>query len=134
MNNKLIYKKNGKKRILIMEDDIFVQNIVSKILNYSGYETVICARGEDCITQYSNSYENGMPFDLILMDYTIKNGIGGAETIRHIFDFDPSIKVILSTGYNVVDYKKQGFCDIIQKPYSAKDLLETIEKNIKIIN
>jgi nitrogen-specific signal transduction histidine kinase/CheY-like chemotaxis protein len=124
---------NKDKRILVMEDDKIIQNILSKILNRAGYETTICSNGEECISKYSYAYENGKSFDLILMDYTISDGISGDEAIRLILDFDPEAKVILSSGHYISDYKKQGFRDMIQKPYSAQKILQIIEDNIDYI-
>jgi CheY-like chemotaxis protein len=70
------------------------------------------------------------PFDVVIMDLTIPGGMGGKEAIKKLLEIDPNATVIVSSGYAtdpiMSEYRKHGFKAVIAKPYSVKQLRETL--------
>ncbi len=64
------------------------------------------------------------------MDLTIPGGMGGKEAMQKLLEIDPQAKVIVSSGYAtdpiMSEYSKYGFKAVIAKPYSVKQLQETL--------
>ncbi len=61
--------------------------------------------------------------------------MGGAEAIERLREIDPEIKAVVSSGYSndpiMADYTKYGFRGVVAKPYSAKELSQTLKSVIK---
>jgi len=72
----------------------------------------------------------GEPFDTVLMDLTIPGGMGGMEAIKRILEVDSKAKAIVCSGYSndtiMANYRSFGFRGVVPKPYSIKQLSDTI--------
>lgn len=119
-------------RVLVMDDDEMILGVAVSMLEYSGFEVEAVADGEAAIAKYCAALEQGKGFDAVLMDLTIRGGMGGKEAIARLRSLDPKIKAIVSSGYAsdpiMSDYRHYGFCGVIPKPYRAQDLTEVISK------
>ncbi len=124
----------GRGRILVMEDEETIRLILQKMIAEIGYEADFAVNGEQAIELYAKARESANPFDAVLMDLTIRGGMGGEECIHHLLEFDPSVKAIVSSGYAdapvIANYRDYGFTDIITKPYQIEDLSEVLYKAI----
>jgi PAS domain S-box-containing protein len=127
--------RRGKGRILVMEDEESIQKTVKKILSQIGYEVEVVKDGAEAIDEYIKAKESKRPFDIIMMDLTIRGGIGGKETIKKLLEIDPHVKAIVSSGYFndpiMAEYKKYGFKGVITKPYEIDELSELLFKVIE---
>lgn len=117
---------HGKSKILIMDDEEDIRNILKSMLNYLGYTTEVSKDGDEAISLYKKSLKDNTPFDAVIMDLTIPGGMGGEETIKHLLKIDPNIKAIVSSGYYsrgvISNYKQYGFKGVINKPYTMEEL------------
>ncbi len=122
-------------KILLMDDDPLIRDVVSEQITYLGYEVVSVEDGESAIDLYKESKEKGEPFDLIIMDLTVNSGMGGKEATKKIREFDKEVPIIVSTGYSegeVVDnYEEYGFSGVLSKPFKMDELKEKIEKSLE---
>jgi len=123
------------EKILILEDDDIVSEITAEILSLEGYEITCSSNGEETLKLYEASILSGNPFDVVFLDLNIKDGMGGCETMKKLLKLDPNLKGIVSSGFfddpvmtNFVEY---GFIDAISKPYTSKELIETVERALK---
>jgi PAS domain S-box-containing protein len=119
-------------RILLMDDEEGILEVGSELLGEFGYK-VECARtGEEAIRAYSTAYNEGRRFDLIIMDLTIKGGMGGKDAIKRIKELDPSAKAIVSSGYShdpvMAKPKEYGFSGVVKKPYMIHEMLQEIKR------
>ncbi len=128
----------GEGRILLMEDEDTIQKSVTKLLRHLGYEIETAKDGEEAIELYKKAEKSAKPFDLVMMDLTIRGGMGGEETIKKLLEINPDVKAIVSSGYSndpiMADFKQYGFSGVITKPYEIENLSELLYKVIKGIN
>jgi two-component system cell cycle sensor histidine kinase/response regulator CckA len=125
----------GTGKILVMDDENIIREMLHKMLNLAGYEVELTSDGAEAIEQYSRARESGHPFDAVIMDLTIPGGMGGKEAIKELVKIDPNVKAIVSSGYAtdpvMSDYKKYGFSAVVTKPYSVADIEKTLYSLVK---
>jgi two-component system cell cycle sensor histidine kinase/response regulator CckA len=120
-----------KRRILLMDDEQMILDIVSRMLGHLGYEVTTCTDGAQAIAAFAKSKSQSEPFDLVMMDLVIPNGVGGQDAVHTIKKIDPGAKVIASSGHLehpvMQDHKKFGFNAVLEKPYKLEKLQQVIE-------
>jgi len=120
----------GKGRILIMDDEDSVRDVAREILSALGYTVVLARDGAEAINCYRMAKESLRPFDVVVLDLTIPGGMGGAEAFQKLRDIDPNVKAVVSSGYSndllMADYARYGFRGVVLKPYTAKQLSDTL--------
>ena len=123
-----------KCRILFMDDDKDIRNIITQMLQMEGFFVKAAENGEEALDIFMESRKERQDFDILVLDLSVKGGMGGKETLEEIRKMDPRVRAILSTGYNydpvTMDYKEHGFSAVISKPYKFEDLTEMIEREV----
>ena len=126
--NKPVY--TGK--ILVMDDDKDLREVIKDALSHFGHEVEVAAGGDEALSAYKKAKKSGKPFDVVIMDITVPGGMGGKETIKKLLEFDPGVKAIVSSGYStdqvISNYSEYGFCNCITKPFKLVELKEIINK------
>lgn len=120
-----------KRRILLMDDEQMILDIVSRMLGHLGYEVTTCTDGAQAIAAFAKAKSQSEPFDLVMMDLVIPNGVGGQDAVHTIKKIDPGARVIASSGHLehpvMQDHKKFGFNAVLEKPYKLEKLQQVIE-------
>ena len=97
-----------------------------------GYDPDFAKDGTEAIEQYKGAIESGRPFDAVILDLTIKEGMGGIDTIKKLMEMDPQVRAIVSSGYSndpaMKDYRAYGFIGALPKPYTVKDLSDMLNQ------
>ncbi|MFC1537462.1 PAS domain S-box protein [Gemmatimonadota bacterium] len=124
-----------KGKILVMDDDKAVRTALSKMLRLLGLEVESAENGEETIELYRNAMASEKPFDAVILDLTIRGGMGGKVTIKRLLEIDPHVKAIVSSGYSndpvMADPGKHGFCSVVSKPYRIDELREVLQSVLK---
>ncbi|MFI5295614.1 MAG: response regulator, partial [Thermodesulfovibrionales bacterium] len=119
-----------KGRILLMDDEDIVRNIAGVMIRSLGHEVELVENGKDAIDKYRESMRSGRQFDIVIMDLTIRGGMGGEEAIKVLLEIDPDIKAIVSSGYTessaISEYGALGFKACLTKPYDIVSLNGTL--------
>lgn len=117
------------KRILIVDDALFMRRMLKDILSEAGYEVVGEAEdGEDAFYKYKEV----LP-DLVTMDITMPNtnGIEGAKKIISEF---PEANILMCSAMGqqnmVVDSVVSGAKGFIVKPFNRENVIAAIQKII----
>jgi len=122
----------GPKRILFMDDEEFIRLPTKKILERMGHEVELACHGVEAIQKYAHARDSGHPFDVVILDLTIKGGMGGKQTIEELLKINPNVKAIVASGYSddpvISNYKKYGFCASLPKPSSKDKMREALAK------
>ena len=118
-----------------MDDEELVLTVACRMLEFLGYETVPSHSGEQAVETYRSSMEAGEPFDAVILDWQVHNGMDGLKAMEQLRLMDPKVKGILSSGYSETDQgastAARGFDGVISKPYILKTMQETVEKVLK---
>jgi PAS domain S-box-containing protein len=129
-------EKEGRQkgRILAMDDEEMVRTMVGSVLKRLGYEFEVVENGERVIEVYQQAKTLGRPFDAVLLDLTVRGGMGGQETVRRLLSLDPEVKAVVFSGYDqsqvIQDYERYGFKAALTKPFLVNDLKKILSKII----
>lgn len=122
----------GHGKILIMDDQEPILKMVSRMLGRMGYEIVTTLDGSEAVETYSEAYEAGDFFDMVILDLTVPGGMGGAKTVIELLKIDPEVKAVVSSGYSndpiMSKYQDYGFCGVVPKPYTKAQLSEVLNR------
>jgi len=122
----------GAGKILLMDDEEMILEIMDKILRELGYEVEFARDGNEAIDLYKKARVSGHPFASVIMDLTIPGGMGGREAIQKLREIDPNVKAIVSSGYStdpvMSNFRKYGFCGVLTKPFKIKELGEILKE------
>src|SRR6201985_1574132 len=117
------------KRILIIDDDMDMCNLLGRFLQKKGYETEASHSGGKGIAKFKES-----KFDVVLCDFRLGDK-EGREVLKEIKNVDPYAIVIIITGYSdiktAVDVIKAGAFDYITKPLIPEEVLNVIGRAIQ---
>jgi CheY-like chemotaxis protein len=124
--------QRGSGRLLVMDDEEVLRKLLVRVLTELGYE-VTCARdGAEAIAQYEAQKASGRDFDAVLLDLTVKGGMGGIEAAARLKELDTSAKLIVSSGYSaapvMADFRRYGFDAMIPKPWTPAQVSEVFRK------
>jgi CheY-like chemotaxis protein len=102
------------------------------ILDRLGYQVELVENGQKAIEVFQTAKEHGQPFGAVLLDLTVRGGLGGKEAIKELLKIDPQVKSIVSSGYDedpvMQQYEQYGFRAALTKPYLISDLKEVLAK------
>jgi CheY-like chemotaxis protein len=125
----------GKGKILLMDDEQIILDMTRDVLDFLNYDVMFAKEGSLAIDLYKQEKSAGVPFDIVILDLSVGNGLGGKETIEQLRNIDPAVKAIVSTGYlndpAVENFSQYGFCAKLTKPYTVKDLKNLLESVLK---
>lgn len=117
-------------RILVMDDEEIVREVAGELLDALGYSAEFAEHGDAALAKYREASDSGRPFDIVILDLTIRGGMGGMETIQKLLEIDPSVKAVVSSGYSddpsAAHYEEHGFKAFLKKPYNYEKLMETL--------
>ena len=111
------------KRILIVEDEPDIQELLRAYLEDAGYQTAVAGDGVAALALFG-----GQPFDLVLLDLMLPkiDGFGVCELIRQ----QSQIPILMLTALDGEESQLRGFGmdidDYVTKPFSMPVLLEKI--------
>jgi PAS domain S-box-containing protein len=116
----------GQGKILIMDDDVMVRDVLRKMLQNLGYEALCAENGEEAIKLYLEALEVNQPFTAAILDLTVPGGMGGKEAINELLKINPKVKAIVSSGYSedpiMAEFMAYGFSGAIEKPYRVSEV------------
>ncbi|HPJ34940.1 MAG TPA: PAS domain S-box protein [Spirochaetota bacterium] len=124
----------GSGTILIMDDEYFIVEIISQMLEHMGYRTARASNGVDMLNLF-NDYKDNPELKCIILDLTIPGGMGGKETVAEIRKINSKIPVFASSGYSsdriISNPEPYGFTDSIRKPFTANELSMLLNRHIR---
>lgn len=127
--------KTGRGRVLIMDDEDYLREVIGVMLRSLGYDVEFAENGETALELYVKAAGEGQDFDAVVLDLTVPGGMGGRETFDELRKIDPGVRAIVSSGYAddlvIANYTGQGFSAVLLKPYNVKEVSDTLYSVIK---
>jgi len=124
----------GKGKVLLMDDEQVILDVTSEVMKFLGYELMSARDGAAAVELYSQEKSKGHPFDLVILDLSVPEGMGGREAFEKIHTLDPQAKVIISSGYTddpiMTGYASFGLAGTLAKPYRIVDIKALLEMMI----
>jgi len=122
----MIDKKENYKVILLIDDEVLIRKTGHRLLSRLGYSVLLAADGQEALELYR---EKQGDVSLVLLDM-IMPGMTGRETFEQLQKINPSVKVLLTSGYDKNDKIDQlidaGAAGFLQKPYNMTLLNDTV--------
>ncbi|MEO5656828.1 MAG: ATP-binding protein, partial [Nitrospiria bacterium] len=127
-------KARTRGRVLLMDDDDSVREAVEGMLVGLGYEVEGSRDGAEAVERFTNARNKGRAFDAVILDLTVRDGMGGKEALAKLLLLDPGVKAIVSSGYSndplMSDFQQAGFYARLSKPFEIEHLDEILSSAI----
>ena len=115
-----------------MDDEEMVRKIAGILLKHAGYEVEFAKDGAEAIDLFRKAKASQQPYDGMILDLTVRGGMGGKETIGKLLENDPEVKAILTSGYSndpiTVEFERYGFKGFVPKPFTIEELRNAVKK------
>jgi|GEM_PF-3551225 PAS domain S-box-containing protein len=116
-------------KVLVVDDEASVRTYLKTLLESDGYEVLTASSIEDAIKKFEKE-----EFDVVILDLVLDKE-DGYELLKVMKRKDPSVPVIVITGYASIDSAvstlKEGAYDYITKPFKAETILNTVRKAVE---
>lgn len=122
-----MYRGVYMKKVLIVDDTMFIRGSLKLILERNGFEVVGEAEdGYDAVKMYKT-----LKPDIVTMDITMP-GMDGIESLRRIKEFDKSANVVMITALGQESLVKEsvllGAKGFIIKPFDEEMIVKALSK------
>ena len=112
----------GSETVLLVDDEPMVLEVGINMLKKLGYTVLEAKGGREAVKVYEANKDK---IDLIILDMIMPDR-GGGETYDQMKEIDPTVTVLLSSGYSIdgqaTEILERGCNGFIQKPFTIKEL------------
>jgi len=116
----------GRGRVLFVDDEQTLVELVQQILEYLGYEVIARTSAMEALELYRSQPDR---FDLVITDYTMPQ-MTGIALAREILNIRPDAPIILCTGFNEMiteeNARSMGIREFIMKPVTINELSKKV--------
>lgn len=119
-------------RILLVEDEILVRDVVTALLQPQGFEVHGAASAEEALSQLED--KPNQSFDVLLTDVVLpgQNGFQLADEVKSRF---PEMRILFMSGYTDAARGNEEWLDdgahFLQKPFAAGELLSKLDEVLR---
>lgn len=119
---------NTQQRILVVEDEEQMQNLMRELLESNGYTVYIAVNGREAIDYYKDNTDS---ISLVILDVMLPE-MDGRETYYELKKINDSVKVFFCTGFaSLVEIQsliEKENLHALQKPFSPKEFLTIVKE------
>jgi CheY-like chemotaxis protein len=123
----------GSLRVLVMDDEKYMRDMLSEMLCSLGCEVTTATDGNEALNLIQEASAKGTPFNCALMDLTIPGKMGGREAIGQLRKTDTALIVIAISGYYEDDVmtapNRYGFNGSITKPFKRAAIEKELNRH-----
>ncbi|MCB0311097.1 MAG: response regulator, partial [Bdellovibrionales bacterium] len=120
--------QGGTERILIVDDEYPVRNVLNVSLRHLGYHVDLAASGREAIATFCERVDG---YDLVILDILMPQ-LSGEETFLELKHLAPTVKVLLMSGYSSPEVVKRllqkGAGGFMQKPFTIDQLASKVRE------
>ena len=122
--------EGGSEKILVVDDEYPVRNVLSVSLEHLGYTVEAASSGIDALDQYR---ENKGQYDLVILDMLMPE-LTGDEVYFELVKINPAVRTLLISGYSseeaVQKVLSEGQSRFLQKPFTIEELSKEVRAAI----
>ena len=119
-------RQNGSERLLLVEDDRGVRDLVERILKERGYQVIAAGDGKEALRAFAAAPDK---IDMVVTDL-IMPGMSGRELVDAISQIRPGLKALYVSGYTEDEIIRRGLHDsrveLLHKPFTADVLADKV--------
>lgn len=113
-----------KNRILIVEDDVLLLNVLKEYLELSGYKVSTAENAQSGLEAFLNK-----PSEAVITDINMPGVMSGIDVVRRIKAFKPDTRIIVCTGYsNDLSSIENVAHQVIKKPFNFEEIRKLLPK------
>ncbi|MGC4064274.1 MAG: response regulator [Polyangiaceae bacterium] len=120
---------DGQPRILVVDDEKLIRDVLADFLNLEGYDVRTADDGASALLALERER-----FDMVISDLKMPN-LGGLELLRTIAHSHPQTLTVIMTGFGTVetaiDAMKQGAYDYILKPFKVEEIVHIVQRGLE---
>ncbi|NLN07793.1 MAG: sigma-54-dependent Fis family transcriptional regulator [Firmicutes bacterium] len=109
----------NKPKVLVIDDDVYVQSFISNVLQGKGFSVTVSSRGSHALSLMQQHH-----YDLIMLDLKLPD-MDGIDVLQKIKTIDADSAVIIITAYGTmekaVEAMRFGAYDFLNKPFDSMD-------------
>lgn len=126
------------QRILVMDDEEAIRELTSQLLGTLGYEVTAVPDGLEAVRIYERALRKGEHFQAVILDATVRGGMGGVATIERLRSMDPKVNAIICSGYSdeaaLSEFLAYGFRGALPKPFTRSELADALQHSFETTN
>ncbi|MBA2585351.1 MAG: response regulator [Chthoniobacterales bacterium] len=120
------------QRVLVMDDEAAIRELTSQLLSTLGYEVTAVPDGSEAVRLYERALRRGENFQAVILDATVRGGMGGLATIERLRGMDPQVNAIICSGYSdeaaLSEFLDYGFRGALPKPFTRRELADALQR------
>src|SRR3984893_13035249 len=120
------------QRVLVMDDEAAIRDLTSQLLGTLGYQATAVPDGQSAVQTYEHALQSGENFQAVILDATVRGGMGGLATIERLRNLDPNVTAIICSGYSdesaLAQFLSYGFRGALPKPFSRTELADALQR------
>jgi PAS domain S-box-containing protein len=126
------------QRVLVMDDEAAIRELTSQLLGTLGYEVTAVPDGLEAVRLYERALRRGEHFQAVILDATVRGGMGGVATIERLRKMDPKVNAIICSGYSdeaaLSEFIAYGFRGALPKPFTRSELADALQRTFETAN
>ena len=120
--------QGGKEKILIVDDEQAIRNVLSLSLRRLGYDVEMAASGSEAISKYiADNYD----YDLVILDMVMPE-LSGSDIFFRLKELNPNVRVLICTAFAseqaIRDILDNGGKGLIHKPFDIEELANKLRE------
>jgi two-component system, cell cycle sensor histidine kinase and response regulator CckA len=125
-----VTNEDGKKVVLIVDDDDSVRKVIMRALDTFGFATTGAIDGNAAVELFTQQKDS---IDCIIVDMSMP-GMDGEQTLHALRQVGPTPPVLLASGHSAEEmqerYGAAGFAGYLQKPFQIASLADVVRSAI----
>jgi PAS domain S-box-containing protein len=125
---KLLDIEPGSKRVLVVDDEELVGQMLVAQLENLGFQVLLAPDGQDAVEQFRHRWQE---IDLVILDMVMPT-LSGRDTFHALKAIHPAVQVVLSSGYSLTGDAQtlldEGVIGFLQKPFQSRELTRILAK------